>query len=158
MGKRRTNRRDGAGRREERGPQKVRLLLDIMDRISTLTPREIAEMPYQTVREVMLFLGIDPDEPLPDDIVRLIDKLQSEKRNRPELRLVVNDDVPDMKHGLRLLDPEDRDLESGRNNGILREESLTGKPTSSRLAVGAIGESGGVPRETERGRLRQTTP
>jgi hypothetical protein len=82
----RTNRK--AGKEAERRPQKVRLVLDILDRIRSLTPQELRDMPYETLREVMLFMGLDPDEPLPDEILRLIEKVQSEKPSRPELRLV----------------------------------------------------------------------
>jgi hypothetical protein len=35
-------------------------------------------MPGEVSREVMMFLGIDPDEPLPEEIVRLINELHGQ--------------------------------------------------------------------------------
>jgi hypothetical protein len=65
-----------------------RLILDISDRLRKITPEELREMPYDALREIMVFLELDPDEPLPDHILWLIGKVQSEKSVRPELRLV----------------------------------------------------------------------
>ena len=103
----RTNRKGSKERR--RRPQKVRLVLDILDRIRSLTPQELRDMPYKTLREVMLFVGLDPDVPLPDETLRLIEKVQSGKLSRPELRLAAGDAI---QHGENTcaLESDERDL------------------------------------------------
>jgi len=138
MAKRR-NRSDGRGEVEERGPRKVRLILDIVDRIRTLTPREIGEMPYETVREVMLFLGIDPDEPLPDEILCLVDKLQSQRLDRPEVRAVASTDAIEPGENSRALMPEERDSVADREAAGPSEILGEHEPSAlSRVVAGPV--------------------
>jgi hypothetical protein len=67
---------DGNGQRVL--SENARRALSIMERIRTITPADLLNMSDEVRREVMIFLGIDPDEPLPEEIVRLINELHGQ--------------------------------------------------------------------------------
>jgi hypothetical protein len=43
-----------------------------------MTPEQVASMPMQDIKKALLQLGLDPDEPLPERLKRLIGENQHE--------------------------------------------------------------------------------
>jgi hypothetical protein len=110
------------GRAEARAElNKWRLAMDISYRLRKLTPEELRELPYETVRQALAFLGLDPDEPLPDEITRLIDKMQTEKRNGTGLYLVDNGGADAVQEVSRDQGPYGRTPNEAKEAGYSRE-------------------------------------
>jgi hypothetical protein len=131
------------GRAEARAElKKWRLAMDISYRLRKLTPEELRELPYETVREALAFLGLDPDEPLPDEITRLIDKMQIEKRYGTGLCLVDNGGADAVQQVSRDRRPDGRTRNEAQKAGYSRDAAEKEEiSTAITLAPGTHGRS-----------------
>ena len=56
--------------------ENARRALSMLDQIRTITPADIRDTSDEVRRELMILLGCDPDEPLPDEIIQLIEEFR----------------------------------------------------------------------------------
>jgi hypothetical protein len=140
------------GRAEARAElKKWRLAMDISYRLRKLTPEELRELPYETVREALAFLGLDPDEPLPGEINLLIEEMQIEKRYGTGLCLVDNGGADAVQQVSRDRRPDGQTPNEGQEAGYSREAAEKEEiSTAMRLVPGAHGGRDEDRRDIER--------